>query len=214
MVMESNSGLPARPAGGGRALQIRADVLAHGFARHRNTFVQAYGSPALDASLLLIPKVGFLPGDDPRVLGTIAAIQRNLTEDGFVLRYRTDFSDDGLPGGEGVFLACSFWLVDALVGAGRPQEATSLFERLLELRNDVGRSARNGTPRHGGTWLTLRGISHFPLVMSALTLQAGACTAAIIPQTRPTGEAARRDKVMSLCPRWVVVARRQAGCRS
>jgi GH15 family glucan-1,4-alpha-glucosidase len=95
---------------------IHAEVMANGFDANRNTFVQSYGRPELDASLLLIPRVGFLPPDDPRVIGTIEAIQRELTEDGFVLRYRPAESDDGLPGDEGVFLACSFWLVEALLG--------------------------------------------------------------------------------------------------
>lgn len=154
--------------------QIHADVLAHGFDATRNTFVQSYSGSALDASLLLLPKVGFLPGDDPRVVGTIEAVQRELTEDGFVLRYRTDASDDGLPGGEGVFLACSFWLVDALVGAGRHEPAEQLFERLLSLRNDVGLLSEEWDPaskRHLGN--TPQAFSHFPLIMSALTLQGG-----------------------------------------
>ncbi|HUX70443.1 MAG TPA: glycoside hydrolase family 15 protein, partial [Cellulomonadaceae bacterium] len=90
---------------------IHADVIAHGYDEDRRTFTQSYGSDALDASLLLIPRVGFLPATDPRVRGTIAAIQRDLTQDGFVRRYQTAGSDDGLPGGEGLFLACSFWLV-------------------------------------------------------------------------------------------------------
>jgi GH15 family glucan-1,4-alpha-glucosidase len=117
---------------------IHADVLAHGYDSDRNTFTQSYGAPGLDASLLMIPRVGFLPATDPRVLGTIKAIQHELTEDGFVKRYQTTESDDGLPGGEGLFLACSFWLVDALHLAGQRSQATHLFERLLTLRNDVG----------------------------------------------------------------------------
>ena len=134
-----DSGLPG-PAERWEALRdtIHEDVMANGFDAERNTFIQSYGRPELDASLLLIPRVGFLPPDDPRVVGTIDAIQRELTEDGFVLRYRPQESDDGLPGDEGVFLACSFWLVEALLGAGRRRQATELFERLLELRNDVG----------------------------------------------------------------------------
>jgi len=151
---------------------IHAEVLARGFDAERNTFVQAYGGSALDASLLLLPKVGFLPGDDPRVLGTVEAVQRELTDDGFVLRYRTDVSDDGLPAGEGVFLACSFWLVDALVGAGRSAEATALFERLLALRNDVGLLSEEWDPTAGRQLgNTPQAFSHFALVMSALTLQ-------------------------------------------
>lgn len=118
--------------------RIRRDILDNGYDASMNSFVQSYGSRHLDASLLMIPRVGFLPPDDPRVIGTIEAIQRDLTEDGFVLRYRPEHSDDGLPGTEGVFLACSFWLVDALIGAGRREEAEELFTRLLSLRNDVG----------------------------------------------------------------------------
>ena len=170
-----SSGLPG-PADRWAALrdEIHAEVLAHGFDHHRNTFVQSYGSPALDASLLLLPKVGFLPGGDPRVLGTIAAVERELTVDGLVLLYRTDVSNDGLPAGEGVFLACSFWLVDALVGAGRTRAAAALFERLLGLRNDVGLLSEEWDPkarRHLGN--TPQAFSHFPLVMSALTLLGG-----------------------------------------
>jgi GH15 family glucan-1,4-alpha-glucosidase len=145
--------------------------MAKGFDAERNTFTQSYGRPDLDASLLLIPRVGFLPPDDPRVVGTIDAIQRELTEDGFVLRYRPEASDDGLPGGEGVFLACSFWLVEALLGAGRHREATELFERLLSLRNDVGLLSEEWgvqSRRHLGN--TPQAFSHFALVTSALEL--------------------------------------------
>jgi GH15 family glucan-1,4-alpha-glucosidase len=166
------SGLPG-PASRWEALRdtIRADVMAHGFDPDRNTFTQSYGRPELDASLLLIPRVGFLPPDDPHVIGTIDAIQRELTEDGFVLRYRPEISDDGLPGGEGVFLACSFWLVEALIGAGRHLQATALFERLLALRNDVGLLSEEWgvqTGRHLGN--TPQAFSHFALVTSALEL--------------------------------------------
>ena len=166
------SGLPG-PARRWEALRetIRADVMAHGFDAERNTFTQSYGRPELDASLLLIPRVGFLPPGDPRVIGTIDAIQRELTEDGFVLRYRPEISDDGLPGGEGVFLACSFWLVEALLGAGRHGQATELFERLLVLRNDVGLLSEEWgvqTARHLGN--TPQAFSHFALVTSALEL--------------------------------------------
>ncbi|MGO4858088.1 glycoside hydrolase family 15 protein [Arthrobacter sp. 2MCAF14] len=153
---------------------IHDEVMTHGFDADRNTFVQSYGSKELDASLLLIPKVGFLPHDDPRVIGTIDAIQRELTEDGFVLRYRPQDSDDGLPGGEGVFLACSFWMVDALLGAGRRAEATALFERLLALRNDVGLLSEEWDA-HAGRQLgnTPQAFSHFGLVLSALQLHHG-----------------------------------------
>jgi len=153
---------------------IHRDVLAHGFDADRNTFVQSYGASALDASLLIIPRVGFLSGDDPRVLGTIDAIRRDLTEDGLVLRYQNSESDDGLPGGEGLFLACSFWLVDALHLAGRQREATELFERLLELRNDVGLLSEEWDPKHQRQLgNTPQAFSHFALVTSALQLHAG-----------------------------------------
>lgn len=120
--------------------QIHADVCTHGFNTERNTFTQFYGSRGVDAALLLIPRVGFLPYDDPRVIGTVDAIQRNLCSDGFLLRYQPQHDDnvDGLPGTEGAFLACTFWLADALHGIGRTGEAQQLFERLLDLRNEVG----------------------------------------------------------------------------
>jgi GH15 family glucan-1,4-alpha-glucosidase len=118
--------------------------------------------------------VGFLSPTDPRVLGTISAIQDELTDDGLVKRYDTSGSDDGLSGGEGLFLACSFWLVDALHLAGRTTEATELFERLLTLRNDVGLLSEEWDP-HTGRQLgnTPQAFSHFPLVTSALQLHAG-----------------------------------------
>ena len=109
-----------------------------GMIRSENTFVQSFGDATLDASLLLIPLVGFLPPDDPRVQGTVAAVERKLLREGFVMRYDTGTAVDGLPPGEGAFLACSFWLVDTYVLLGRYEEARALFERLLALRNDVG----------------------------------------------------------------------------
>ncbi|MDD5247799.1 MAG: glycoside hydrolase family 15 protein [Rhodocyclaceae bacterium] len=117
---------------------IHAQVCSAGYDARRNTFVQSYGAPHLDASLLLIPQVGFLPADDPRVRGTIAAIERNLVVDGLVLRYSSSTDVDSLPPGEGTFLPCSFWLADSLVLSGRREEGEALFERLLALRNDVG----------------------------------------------------------------------------
>jgi len=121
------------------AAAIHADVCEHGFDAERQTFTQSYGSAGLDSALLLIPRVGFLPWDDPRVVGTVAAVQRELSSDGFLRRYDTDQgSVDGLPGSEGAFLVCTFWLADALHGIGRRDEARALFERLLSLRNDVG----------------------------------------------------------------------------
>lgn len=169
------SGLPG-PVQRWEALRetIHAEVLRRGFDTGRNTFVQTYGSTALDAALLLIPRVGFLPPKDPRVLGTIEAIQRELTEDGFVARYHPAHTDDGLPGGEGVFLACSFWLVDALAGAGRRAEAATLFERLLGLRNDVGLLSEQWDPHTGRQLGNMpQAYSHFSLIGSALQLHHG-----------------------------------------
>ncbi|MDZ4351742.1 glycoside hydrolase family 15 protein (plasmid) [Arthrobacter sp. FW306-05-C] len=153
---------------------IHNDVMEHGFNPEMNSFVQSYGGTELDASLLLIPRVGFLPPDHPRVTGTIDAIQRGLTQDGYVLRYRPQHSDDGLPGGEGVFVACSFWLVDALLGAGKRTEATTLFERLLTLRNDVGLLSEEWDvqdARQLGN--TPQAFSHFALITSAFQLHHG-----------------------------------------
>lgn len=153
---------------------IRDDVLARGYDAERNTFVQAYGSQALDASVLLIPRVGFLPGDDPRVVGTIDAIWKELQEDGLIRRYSTDDTEDGLTGSEGLFLACSFWMVDALHLADRQNEAVALFERLLTLRNDVGLLSEEWDPASGRLLGNMpQAFSHFPLVTSALQLHAG-----------------------------------------
>ena len=118
--------------------EIHEQVCRNGFDLRRNTFVQSYGSPHLDASLLLIPQVGFLPHDDARVRGTVEAIEDELLHDGLVMRYSTDTRVDALPPGEGAFLPCSFWLADGLILTGRREEGESLFERLLALRNDVG----------------------------------------------------------------------------
>ena len=154
--------------------QIHHDVVTHGFDAGRNTFTQAYGSAALDASLLLIPRVGFLPATDPRVLGTIAAVRRELSDDGLVKRYQTTETGDGLKGSEGLFIACSFWLADALGASGQRRDATDLFERLLLLRNDVGLLSEEWDPaaqRQLGN--TPQAFSHFALVVSALQLHMG-----------------------------------------
>jgi GH15 family glucan-1,4-alpha-glucosidase len=118
--------------------QIHDDVCGNGYDSEIGSFVQAYGSRQLDASLLLLPTVGFLPPTDPRVRGTVAAVERYLNIDGFVLRYNTERVEDGLPPGEGAFLACSFWLADAYILQGRHDDARRLFERLVGLCNDVG----------------------------------------------------------------------------
>src|SRR5581483_2466321 len=120
--------------------RIHAEVCEQGYDEELGSFVQSYGSKELDASLLLLPLVGFLPADDPRIAGTVAAVERTLLQDGFVLRYRThhDGAVDGLPAGEGVFLPCSFWLVDCYELVGRHEDAHALFRRLVALSNDVG----------------------------------------------------------------------------
>ncbi|MEV7232861.1 glycoside hydrolase family 15 protein [Streptomyces sp. NPDC051020] len=156
---------------------IHRAVCENGYDKERNTFTQSYGSRELDASLLLIPQMGFLPPDDKRVIGTIEAIQRELsTEDGFVLRYPTRGEDagvDGLEGDEGAFLACSFWLADDLAMIGRVDEARQLFERLLSLRNDLGLLAEEWDPRlqrQVGNFP--QAFSHVPLIDTALRLTA------------------------------------------
>lgn len=118
--------------------QIHRAVCEQGFSRKKNSFTQSFGSEELDASLLLIPQVEFLPVEDPRVAGTIAAVERELCRDGFVMRYRSESGADGLPPGEGVFLPCSFWLADAWLRQGRQAEADAMLDRLLALRNDLG----------------------------------------------------------------------------
>jgi GH15 family glucan-1,4-alpha-glucosidase len=150
------------------------DVLTRGFDKKRGTFMQAYGSDQLDASLLLIPAVGFLPVTDSRVANTIAAIERHLLRDGFVIRYATEEVEDALPPGEGVFLACSFWLVDAYVLQGRHEEAEKLFRRLLALANDVGLLSEQYDPQ--GKRLVgnfPQAFSHLALVNSAFNLTGG-----------------------------------------
>ena len=131
--------------------EIHEDVCRDGFNPALGSFVQLYGSNNLDASLLAIPRVGFLPTSDARVQGTIQAIERGLIRDGFVLRYDTHETDDGLPPGEGVFLPCSFWLADAYALSGRMDDAKKLFERLLGLRNDLGLLSEEYDPEFEST---------------------------------------------------------------
>ena len=160
--------------------EIHDEVLREGFDRERGTFVQSYGSDRLDASLLMIPLVGFLPADDERVVGTVEAIQRELVRDGFVERYRADEENvevDGLPPGEGTFLPCSFWLVEVLALQGRTEEATELFERLLAVRNDLGLLAEQydvGRGRLVGNFP--QAFTHLALVDAAFTLAEGVRT--------------------------------------
>jgi GH15 family glucan-1,4-alpha-glucosidase len=151
--------------------RIHATVCEMGYNQRKKCFVQSFGSDDLDASLLLIPLVGFLPHDDPRVRGTVDAIQRELMADGFVLRYRTESGADGLPPGEGAFLACSFWLADCLHMQGRVEEARAMFVRLLSLRNDLGLLSEEYDPharRLVGNFPPA--FSHIALITTALNL--------------------------------------------
>jgi GH15 family glucan-1,4-alpha-glucosidase len=146
--------------------QIHDDVCTNGFDAERGTFTQFYGSRQLDASLLMLPLVGFLPATDARIVGTVEAIQRELTSDGFVMRYPQDDSSDvdGLPPGEGAFLACTFWLADNLTLLGRTDEARALFERLLGLTNDLGLLSEEYDPASG------RLVGNFPQAFSHVSL--------------------------------------------
>jgi GH15 family glucan-1,4-alpha-glucosidase len=144
--------------------RIHKRVCDDGFDAKQNSFVQSFGGTALDASLLLIPIVGFLPASDTRIRGTLSAIERELVRDGFVLRYHTTAGTDGLPPGEGAFLACSFWLADNYVLQGRIDEARILFTRLLSLRNDVGLLAEEYDPS------SKRQLGNFPQAFSHLAL--------------------------------------------
>jgi GH15 family glucan-1,4-alpha-glucosidase len=152
-------------------------VCERGFSRKKNAFVQEYASEQLDASLLLMPSVGFLPGDDPRVKGTVEAIERELKHDGLLLRYDTGKIEDGLPPDEGAFLACSFWMVSSLKAIGRTDDARALFEKLLALRNDLGLLSEEydvHSKRQVGNFP--QAFSHIALVNAAFDLQSPADT--------------------------------------
>ena len=171
--------------------EIHREVCEQGFDPGRRTFTQYYGSKELDASVLNIPLVGFLPADDERVTGTIDAISRELGRDGFVSRYSTAQTDDGLPGDEGQFLACSFWLVSALALNGRLEQAQALFERLLGLRNDLGLLAEEYDVKRQ------RQVGNFPQAFSHLTLivAAHAISAARADAEQKAGRAATTVEV-------------------
>jgi GH15 family glucan-1,4-alpha-glucosidase len=165
----------AGPAARWRALRenIRGDILTRGYDADRGAFTQFYGSRELDAALLMVPLVGFLPAHDPRVRGTVAAIERELLHDDFVQRYTQLPGDtvDGLPAGEGAFLACTFWLADNYALQGRHDEARAVFERLLALRNDVGLLSEEYDPKAGRLVGNFpQAFSHVPLVDTARTL--------------------------------------------
>jgi GH15 family glucan-1,4-alpha-glucosidase len=169
--------------------RIHAEVCERGFNPRVGAFTQSYGSEALDASVLVIPQYGFLPATDPRVLGTISAIEKGLVRDGFVLRYATEAGADGLPGTEGAFLACSFWLAEDYAMAGRISDAEELFERLIGLRNHLGLLAEEYDPGRR------RQIGNFPQAFSHLALIS---TAHAIDAVRQGGEAKvpRRGEVV------------------
>ena len=163
--MAETSGLDA-PVKRWRALRARVhdDVCRRGFNRQMGSFVQSYGSRQLDASLLLLPRMGFLPATDPRIRGTVEAVERHLLRDGLLMRYDSTAARDGLPPSEGAFLACSFWLVDAYVALGRLDDAHALFERLMSLRNDLGLLSEEYDTRAG------RQVGNFPQAFSHIAL--------------------------------------------
>lgn len=163
---------------------VHAEVCDKGFNKRLNSFVQHYDSDRLDASLLMIPLVGFLPADDPRVAGTVAAIERDLMADGFVRRYQSDPAIDGLPPGEGAFLPCTFWLVDALAMMGRQEKAVELFEKMLATANDLGLLAEEYDPRAG------RQLGNFPQAFSHVGL---INSAFYLSPHHPSAERADRD---------------------
>jgi GH15 family glucan-1,4-alpha-glucosidase len=166
--------------------RIHEDVCRHAFDAEQNSFVQYYGGKELDAAVLMLPLVGFLPVSDPRVQGTIEAIRRNLVVEGLVQRYSSQAAVDGLPPGEGTFLACSFWLVDNLTLLGRYDEATEMFERLLSLRNDLGLLAEEYDPRSKRLLGNFpQAFSHIGLINSAhnLALSHGPAKKRLSPKT-------------------------------
>ena len=144
--------------------EVCEEILTRGFNAERNTFTQHYDTDEVDASLLVLPLIGFIKGDDPKMLGTIEAIEKDLMRDGLLMRYRTETDVDGLPGGEHPFLACSFWLVSAYAAAGRLDDANALFDRLVGLVNDVGLLSEEYDPRNK------RMVGNFPQAFSHLTL--------------------------------------------
>jgi GH15 family glucan-1,4-alpha-glucosidase len=159
----------------------RDEIETQGFDRDRNSYVQAYGSREVDASLLVLPQVGYLAPDDPRMLGTVAALEQDLLADGLLLRYRTEASGDGLPAGEYPFLTCSFWLVEQYALSGRRDEAIALMDRLCGFANDVGLLSEEYDPReHRQAGNTPQALSHLSLVRAADAIATGS-------KTLPTG---------------------------
>jgi GH15 family glucan-1,4-alpha-glucosidase len=167
--------------------EVHEQVCDQGFSAEKNSFVQSYGSDLLDASLLMLARVGFLPPDDPRIIGTVEAIERELVVDGFVLRYLTTEGDavDGLPPGDGTFLMTTFWLADNLALLGRGDEARALFERLRGLSNDVGLFAEEYDPK------AQRMLGNFPQAFSHLAFVTSA-THLVMGDESPISRQARR----------------------
>jgi GH15 family glucan-1,4-alpha-glucosidase len=154
--------------------QVHEDVCRRGYDAERGAFVQSYGSPDLDASLLMMPLVGFLPASDPRMRGTVAAIERELVQDGLVRRYLPRTEVDGLPPGEGAFMLCSFWLADNLQLLGRGQDARRVFQRALAASNDLGLFSEGYDPIRGRMVGNFpQAFSHVGLVNTARNLTAG-----------------------------------------
>ncbi|MBV8895331.1 MAG: glycoside hydrolase family 15 protein, partial [Acidobacteriaceae bacterium] len=165
---------------------IREQVFRFGFSTELNSFVQYYGSKELDASLLMLPVVGFIKADDPRMLGTVAAVEKHLMSSGFVARYNTRTSVDGLSGDEGAFIACSFWLVDNYVLQNRIDDARELFERLLTLQNDVGLLSEEYDPKER------RQLGNFPQAFSHLALVNSAHNLTCTHDEKPSRQRSRR----------------------
>ncbi len=179
--------------------QIMTAILEQGFNAKLNSFTQTFGGNTLDASLLLAPLFGFLSPDDPKIVGTVAAIERELLVDGFVLRYDTEKSSDGLPPGEGAFLACSFWLAAVYARQGRLEEARTLFERLLGLCNDVGLLAEEYDPAERcqiGNFP--QALSHISLISAALELRGDKPTEA--PQENVVEPAPEKQEISQPAP--------------
>jgi GH15 family glucan-1,4-alpha-glucosidase len=178
--------------------EIHDEVVHRGFDPERGSFTQSYGSKRLDASLLMIPLVGFLPADDPRMIGTVAAIERELVRDGFVVRYRADEENaevDGLPPGEGTFLPCSFWLAQVYALQGRLEEAETLFERLLSLRNDLGLLSEEYDVQTGRlTGNYPQAFTHLALVETALALEEARADGRGTPAPRARSGSARPER--------------------
>jgi GH15 family glucan-1,4-alpha-glucosidase len=157
--------------------QVAAEIEAKGFDAERNTYTQYFGSHGVDAALLQLPQVGYLPADDPRMLGTVAAIEQELQVNGLLLRYRTERSIDGLPPGEHPFLACSFWLVEQYANSGRVDDARALMDTLVAFSNDVGMLSEQVDPvtgHHVGN--TPQALSHLALVRAADAIAAASGT--------------------------------------